>query len=138
MWKVFPYIFHAKKAILETYFEIAPVLLQSCWGMFFFHINMLWKLGLGRYHLCCIDTNHDIKVKIWYVCLMLLKTNLRTLKKKRLIWLNCFNNNTTRFTFLNVHSWCVRVMPCKMNAHIHCICVIRNSNIPFSICLFFY
>ena len=34
---LFPFIFHSKKAILDTYFEIAPVSLQSRWGMVLSH-----------------------------------------------------------------------------------------------------
>ena len=47
---VFPYIFHIKKAILDTYFEIAPVSLQSLWGLFvFFHINILGILHMRKF-----------------------------------------------------------------------------------------
>ena len=48
---VSPYIFHTKKAILDTYFEIALVSLQSWWDMIFFHINILgipWILHIAK------------------------------------------------------------------------------------------
>ena len=70
---VFPDRFHTKKAISDTNFEIAPVSLQSRWGIFFSHKYIQNTFSIQN-HRANFSNRNQLGPPIYiYICLTLSK-----------------------------------------------------------------